>query len=161
MGWAEEGGQGISLLGLPCLISSGALGVLWAAVASVESASCGANLMLGVGSPATPQSLEGSGLQRSLSYLAHVRTNPFCSSISKTEGCPEKAQQGPGLGPGFEPTSKGTHDAPALAEETTGCQKTSGRLCGPRPFVGACQDTTAKVRAYIVLGNPQPCILKI
>lgn len=136
MGWAEEGRQGISLLGRPCLASSGAPRVLWAAVASVESASYGANPMLTVGSPATPQSLQGTGLQRSLSYVAQVRTYPFCSSISRAEACSEKAQQGPGLGPGSEPTSEGTHDLPALAEETMGCQKTPGRPCGSRPLLG-------------------------
>lgn len=136
MGWAEEGGQDISLLGLPCLASSGVPGVLWATVACVESTSCGANPMSTVGSPATPQSLEGTGLQHSLPYLAQVRTYPFCSSISRAEACPEKAQQDPGLGPGSEPTSKGTHDPPVLAEETTDCQKTPGRPCGSRPLLG-------------------------
>lgn len=61
---------------------------------------------------------------------------PFYSSISRAEACPEKAQQGGGLGPGSEPTSKGTHDLPALAEETVDCQKTPGRPCGSRPLLG-------------------------
>lgn len=86
---------------------------------------------------ATLQSMEGSGLQYSLSYLAQVRTPIlFFHTQGREEGCPEKAQQGPGLGPGSEPTSKRIHDPPALAEETTGCQKTSGRPCGSRPIVG-------------------------
>lgn len=136
--WGEQKrlGQVISLLGLPCLASSGVLGVLWATMASVESASCGAHPKPTVGSPATPQSPEGTGLQHSLSYLVKVRTYPLSSSISRAEACPEKAQQGPGLGSGSEPTSKGTHDPPALAEETIDCQKTPGRPCGSRPLLG-------------------------
>lgn len=126
---------------------------LWAAVAGVESALCGASPMPTVGSPATSQS---RGQPAALSRLSCPGEN-----IPRAEGCPEKAQQSPGLGPGSESTSKRTHNPPALADETAGCQETSGRPRGPRPFVGACQDMTAEVRAYIVLGGPQLCTLKV
>lgn len=53
-----------------------------------------------------------------------------------TEGCPEKAQQDPGLGPVSEPTSKGTHDLSALTEVPQGghmglglCWGLSGHYC--------------------------------
>lgn len=114
-----------------------------------EAARYGTNLMPTVGSPAAPQNLEGTGLWLSLSYLAKVRASgSFCSSIPRAQGCPEKAQQGPGLRPGSEPTSKGTCDSSALQRKAAGCQKTPGKPCGSRPLLGACQDTTAEVRAY-------------
>lgn len=78
-----------------------------------------------VGSPEAPQSLRGIGLWLSLLFclLENKQFSPRASysPTPRAEGCPKKAQQDPDLGPGSQAMSKGTHDPPALAEETTGC----------------------------------------